>query len=82
MIALPSPRGLNPNLSRLLAYPGQLLANNQSAASVALICEGIASGLLLASTNAPEGDLVGSEDLSDAAAWFAKVSHACRGVTQ
>lgn len=82
MIALPSQSGLNPNLSRLLAYPGQLLANNQSPAGVAIICEGIASGLLLASTCAPEGELVGSEDLADAAAWFAKVSHACRGGTQ
>lgn len=82
MVSLPSQSGLSPNLSHLLALPAKFLARHESPAAIALLCEGISSGLLLASQSAPEGDLCGAEDLADAAVWFAKVSTKLRGAVQ
>jgi hypothetical protein len=81
-VRFPSQAHLNPNMSRLLDFPSQALAKGHGLAGIAVVCEGFAQGLLVASVSAPDGDLVGSADLEKAAIWFVAVSKACRAAGQ
>jgi hypothetical protein len=81
-VRFPSQAHLNPNMSRLLEFPSQALAKGHGLAGIAVVCEGIAHGLLTAAVTAEDGDIVNSEDLEAAAVWFVAVSKACRAARQ